>query len=413
MYLEDIDRYLIIIGIYQLLLFAILLLFYGSSKSTSKKILVIFFLDAWIYYLTLGVYYLGNYQVTILLYHLFVPAVLALCPIFYFYVKSLTYQNFSFDSRQLIHFLPSLIIFLINTPIFAMLSPQQSKWFIIYGFTNIGSGQLLEFTTYIYYFWNFGIFAIQIVFYGYLIRKEILCHKREIKEIFSNLQKKKLNWLIWCIALFFALLIINNILLQTDAVDDIIIRIGYNIAMIVITAFLGLAGLRQIDIYKEIIDADANHVEESKSKQKNQSHNEIPKQVSLIIKKCSNNKYVSSQLSEIEKKKIIDILEYTMQTKKLYLNPDIKMTDVAREISIPRKQISQAINENLDDNFYNYISRYRIEESKRLFENGKYNRFSIEGIAHQSGFNSRSSFYTAFKQVTGITPNQYRGKLSK
>jgi len=84
------------------------------------------------------------------------------------------------------------------------------------------------------------------------------------------------------------------------------------------------------------------------------------------------------------------------------------MTDIVSEISLPRKQISQVINENLNDNFYNYINRYRIEESKRLLENIKFDRFSIEGIAKQSGFNSRSSFYAAFKNETGITPSQFQ-----
>jgi len=226
MNLENIDRNLITIGIYQLLLFTFLLFFYGRSKPTSKKILAVFFLDAWIYYLVLGMYYLGDYQATILLYHLFVPAVLALCPLFYLYVKSLTNENFSFDGRKLLHFLPALIFFMINTPVFLMLTPEQSKWFIIYGFAETGSGQMVKLCTYIYYLWNFGVFALQIVFYLYLVIKEILQHKKKIREVFSNLQKKKLNWLIWCTGLFFALLVINNTLLQTDAVDAIIVRIA-------------------------------------------------------------------------------------------------------------------------------------------------------------------------------------------
>ena len=409
MNLENIDRNLITIGIYQLLLFTFLLFFYGRSKPTSKKILAVFFLDAWIYYLVLGMYYLGDYQATILLYHLFVPAVLALCPLFYLYVKSLTNENFSFDGRKLLHFLPALIFFMINTPVFLMLTPEQSKWFIIYGFAETGSGQMVKLCTYIYYLWNFGVFALQIVFYLYLVIKEILQHKKKIREVFSNLQKKKLNWLIWCTGLFFALLVINNTLLQTDAVDAIIVRIAYNIAMIVITAFLGFAGLRQIDIYDEVKVADMAHTDGDSPKVKDQGRDEIQRQTNVAER--SNNKYVASALSEEEKKKIVDVLENIMQTKKLFLNPELKITDVASEVLFPRKQISQAMNEKLSNNFYNFINRYRIEEAKRLLEDTKYSKFSIEGIAHQSGFNSRSSFYTAFRNETGVTPSQFRGKL--
>jgi AraC-like DNA-binding protein len=138
-----------------------------------------------------------------------------------------------------------------------------------------------------------------------------------------------------------------------------------------------------------------------------QNENEIHQQNNITKKGC-NNKYVTSSLSEKEKEEIVSVLEYIMLTKKMFLNPDLKMTDIVSEISLPRKQISQVINENLNDNFYNYINRYRIEESKRLLENIKFDRFSIEGIAKQSGFNSRSSFYAAFKNETGITPSQFQ-----
>jgi AraC-like DNA-binding protein len=196
---------------------------------------------------------------------------------------------------------------------------------------------------------------------------------------------------------------------QTDAVDEIIVRIAYNIAMIVITAFLGFAGLRQIDIYNEIKVADMGHIDGNSHKVKDQERDEIHRQTNVAVR--ISNKYVASALSEEEKKKIVDVLENIMQTKKLFLNPELKITDVANEVLFPRKQISQAMNEKLCNNFYNYINRYRIEEAKRLLEDTKYSKFSIEGIAHQSGFNSRSSFYTAFRNETGVTPSQFRGKL--
>ena len=406
MYLESIDRNLIIIGFYQLLLFAFLLLFFGQSKTTSKKILAVFFLNAWIYYLTLGMYYLENYEASILLYHLFVPAILAICPLFYLYVVSLTQQEFTFNSKKLIHFIPALVFFLLNTPVFAILTPEQSKWFIINGFNEIGSNKLLAYISYIYFIWNYGVFALQIVFYIYLIGKELFYHKQKIKELFSNLHQKSLNWLIWCTGLFFILLLINNTLLQTDAVDDIYVRIAYNVAMIVITAFLGFAGLQQIDIYQGISDDDIFYIDDNLVFEK-ENLNKENKPTNVHTKGGSSSKYKKSALSDIEKENIVNILGGLMLTKKLYLNPDLKMTDIAAEISLPRKHISQVINEKMNDNFYHYVNRYRISEAKRLLKNPENIRFSIEGIAHQSGFNSRSSFYTAFKNETGVTPSRF------
>lgn len=64
-------------------------------------------------------------------------------------------------------------------------------------------------------------------------------------------------------------------------------------------------------------------------------------------------------------------------------------------------------------NFYNFINRYRIQEAIKLMNSESSGKFSIEGIARQSGFNSRSSFYTAFKTETGLTPSSFLKDLKK
>jgi AraC-like DNA-binding protein len=183
------------------------------------------------------------------------------------------------------------------------------------------------------------------------------------------------------------------------------------IAMIIITAFLGLAGLRQIDIYDKIADTRIDGLKADGPTTKSQAHSETHQATDVSLACDNSYKHVAPMLSEEEKQKIVDLLGNIMQTKKLYLNPELKITDIASEVSLPRKQISRAVNEKLNDNFYNFVNRYRIGEAKRLLEDAKFNQFSIEGIARKSGFNSRSSFYTAFKNETGVTPSQFRGKV--
>ena len=75
-------------------------------------------------------------------------------------------------------------------------------------------------------------------------------------------------------------------------------------------------------------------------------------------------------------------------------------------MNIPERQISNAINQNSEQNFYSYINQYRVETVKNMPAGDEHVKYSIVGIGEASGFNSKSSFYSNFKKVTGISPSQ-------
>lgn len=103
--------------------------------------------------------------------------------------------------------------------------------------------------------------------------------------------------------------------------------------------------------------------------------------------------------------KVIHTLETHIARDKPYLNPDLKIADVAQSLNIPPHRLSKIFNGNLHVSFAEYINSYRIEEAKRLIVEPS--NFTIEAIGHQSGFNSKSAFYKAFKLHTGTTPAKY------
>jgi AraC-like DNA-binding protein len=63
-------------------------------------------------------------------------------------------------------------------------------------------------------------------------------------------------------------------------------------------------------------------------------------------------------------------------------------------------------------NFFNYINDLRIAKAKKMLNGDQHDKLSIEGIAKVVGFQSKSSFYTAFKKTTGITPTEYKAHLN-
>ena len=69
--------------------------------------------------------------------------------------------------------------------------------------------------------------------------------------------------------------------------------------------------------------------------------------------------------------------------------------------------ISQLISKNSDFNFNDYVNKHRIEESKKMLNDENYKDYTITAIGLESGFNSKSSFYSAFKKFTNKTPTEY------
>lgn len=99
------------------------------------------------------------------------------------------------------------------------------------------------------------------------------------------------------------------------------------------------------------------------------------------------------------------IEEYLMHTG-LYTNPDLTINILAREMTVPTGKISAAINKEMKKSFFDLINEMRVEKAKELLGN-KINVLTIEAIAYEAGFNSRASFYRAFKKCTSLTPSEY------
>jgi len=94
--------------------------------------------------------------------------------------------------------------------------------------------------------------------------------------------------------------------------------------------------------------------------------------------------------------------------KELFLNPNISLTRMAKEINVPKHILSQYLNEKLGKSFTMFINELRIEKAKELLHTKS--NFTIEGIGYESGFKSKSTFFTTFKKITGQTPSEYKKK---
>lgn len=95
----------------------------------------------------------------------------------------------------------------------------------------------------------------------------------------------------------------------------------------------------------------------------------------------------------------------------IYANPDLTINMLADSMGVPAEKISTAINKAMRKNFYELVNEKRVAKAKTLLDN-KINQVTIEAIAYEAGFNSRASFYRAFKKYTTLTPSEYISTLS-
>ncbi|WP_291152589.1 helix-turn-helix domain-containing protein [Flavobacterium sp. UBA7680] len=121
----------------------------------------------------------------------------------------------------------------------------------------------------------------------------------------------------------------------------------------------------------------------------------------LNAQKISGKKIDSAEAIIISEK-----LENIMNDKSLYKNPNLNLQDLSKEINISSHQLSQFLNNNLGKNFTSFVNEFRINEACKIITSS--DKLTLESVGYDVGFNSKSTFFAAFKKHTGTTPLNYQ-----
>jgi len=130
-----------------------------------------------------------------------------------------------------------------------------------------------------------------------------------------------------------------------------------------------------------------------------------------VLEFTTFKKYEKAGISDSERERIFTRFEQLMIEDQIYRDNTLSLTKLARQLSTNTHRLSQVINENKQQNFFETLNDYRIEEAKLLLRDMD-RRKNITQIALDVGYNSLSAFYRAFKMRTGETPKEYRGNSS-
>ncbi|UTW61969.1 AraC family transcriptional regulator [bacterium SCSIO 12741] len=123
-----------------------------------------------------------------------------------------------------------------------------------------------------------------------------------------------------------------------------------------------------------------------------------------------DTRYATLKIQPGTKDLLMEKLNVLFEKEKIFTDPDIKLSSLAERLNTQPHVLSRLINTQLKQSFSELLNQYRIEEFKKKALDPEFSHYSIIGIAYEVGYNSKSSFNTAFKKQTGLTPSQFLKK---
>lgn len=126
------------------------------------------------------------------------------------------------------------------------------------------------------------------------------------------------------------------------------------------------------------------------------------------VKAGTAPKYKRSGLSGEKLAYFKERLIHSMEQEQLFLNCELTLTDIARHLGVRPNHVSQVINSQFGMNFHHFLNHYRVDMAKQLLIHDDYQDSPIVNVAYDSGFNSMSTFYSAFGKFAGAHPVEFK-----
>ena len=302
-----------------------------------------------------------------------VPLIFLVGPVYYLYNVSLYRPAFRIEFRQLFHFMPALLCYLVMIK-FYLLSPQEKTAMVSQilnnGYVIFPLGQFLI----------LSLSSMQMILYYYITYKFAGQMVPGITGKFTGQETPSGSWFkkisfgfaIYMVLFFVAYFQLFFLKIQNQDV--------FYIVMLVLSFYvhaIGFNAIRNPDIFTFAT-----------------SKNEKPK-------------YKNTALSERDLKGYVHQLLKYMESSKPFLNAELKLGDIAMAMEIEPYQLSQVINSEFNKNFFDFVNEYRIEEAKSRILDPKFQHFTLLEIALDVGFNNKSSFNRVFKKHTSTTPSDF------
>lgn len=296
-------------------------------------------------------------------------------PSIYFYLKSQFNSQFKLEKKHLLHLIPWAFVFLILFLFFAQGA------YVVQAFQESKIAEIFD-----YFSWGFTLIS-----YTFYFLKSIKIYKEYRNwtfHQFSNLELISFSWFrnflyfmgLW--VSFKEIMTVLDFFLELDYYEDW----WWNLALAATAIYVGLQGYAQ----KQPTLIDFKSTEDE-------------------VKNASTIENKSNNLNE--EKIIAEKLKKLMQNDRLFLQPEISLSDLAKHLKVNSNSLSACINKVFKKNYNDYINELRIEEFEEKVRSGEAKNLTLLSLAYDSGFNSKATFNRAFKKLRDSSPREFMNSV--
>ena len=308
--------------------------------------------------------------------------VFLLAPLFYLFFKASIFVDFHLKKSTLLHLLPFVAILILLVPgyFIPLITDPEAEWVELFYDTSL------------FRFIYIGIHLQHYIYYFFIVL--MLVKYRRI--VLENYSSQKLENYRWLLQLFVIYLITESMattknIIRFNSAENIYL-LAQNIVSVLallIVFWLIIKALLKPALFSGV-------------------HDEIPS-LKYMLK---TTKASSQEQLEDQNSKLIARLKEHMQEEEPYLDSNLSMYDLAKQLDVSARELSISINHTLGKHFFDFINEYRVNKAMELIRNSSDEKLTILEVLYEVGFNSKSSFNTAFKKHTGITPTEFKKNSS-
>lgn len=301
--------------------------------------------------------------------------IFAMAPALFLCVSQFTAVEKRFRWSQIWHFTPYFLFVVLSLPFLLLASPKMKLNELGHETITLEEWIILS------------LVVLQMAIYLFLSFQKLKKHRHNIENLTASPTETNLDWLFYSLAGITIMVLVWCLELFGGTIQ---VHAGwYSIVYMTGIYTLGYFAMRQKEVFPF-------------------SPAESAALVDLLTEADTPLSTRRQVLQEERLGQLKNALLQKMDIEKPYLDPELSLPVLARQMDLSLHELSELINTGFGENFSRFINRYRVEESKRLLLSDRHTHLSMVGIAFEAGFNSKTAFNTVFKKMTGISPSEFR-----
>ncbi|MBK9938526.1 MAG: AraC family transcriptional regulator [Chitinophagaceae bacterium] len=318
-------------------------------------------------------------------------------PVIFFYVQSLLNPSFRFGKNEWWHLLPGILYLL-----FSIIMVVTDK-LVLKKYYFLANGQDPDFDTW-YQLTGFA----SMLFYFFLSLRYYNLYKKLIVQVVSYAELVSFRWVRNFLVAFLIMLFVKIVFFILEEITDLSYwdTWWYFLVFAILFYYIAISG------YANSVETKVAFKPHLLTYRPTLLLNYSPsltltesvtEEAEIIAIGPASKDSVADEVLTEWKPKLLGLL----QEEKIYEDPELTLTQVAKQLQSNPSFISMVVNRGFGLNFNDFINQFRIEAVKEMLKKGEHKKQTLLGIAYECGFNSKATFNRAFKKVTGLTPKEW------